>query len=191
MSLAMARFERSYDSWRGAVNARCYGSRVRRISRRRVFHDHNGNAYSSLKEMCKHYGISVALYFKRTAMGYSLMRVLTTDVKLGAFSHLIAGRNAVQVSDHTGRVFKSKKEMCDYWGVSTSTYNTRIKKGKSVFEALTTPVRKSKPKCSIDSKPTRSAISAVLSKRATKKKSFIPSVVASSFSQVAEATAVV
>lgn len=191
MSLAMARFERSYDSWRGAVNMRRFGSHVRRISRNKTFHDHRGRAYSSLKEMCKHYGISVALYFKRTAMGYSLMRVLTTDVKLGAFSHLIAGRNAVQVSDHTGRVFESKKEMCDYWGISTSTYNARIKKGKSVFEALTTPVRKSKPNCSIDSKPTKSVISAVSNKRATKKKSFISAVVASSFGQVAEATAVV
>lgn len=147
-----ARLESRQSSWSGAMLnrdvARRSGWSARKSQERSEgrFKDHKGNRFATLKEMCEHWGISVRLFFKRTAMGYSLMRVLTTDVKLGAFSQLIAGRNAKQVADHEGTVFESISAMCKHWGISTSTYNNRIKKGMSVEEALLTPVKQRKKK---------------------------------------------
>lgn len=147
MSLFQARVERRHDNWRGAIDLRRFSRRLMRCDKRGTkVHDHLGKEFSSLKEMCKHWGISVALYFKRTALGYSLMRVLTTDVELGVFSNLIAGRNAIPATDHEGTTFKSKTEMCKHWGVSVSTFTARLKRGMSVKEALTTKSRKSSAK---------------------------------------------
>lgn len=150
LNLHSARAEYRHSSWRGAIEQRRYGKhRESSCKRAFPFHDHLGKGYRTLKEMCRKYGISVRLYFKRCAMGYSLMRVLTTDVKKGLYSHLIAGRNAIEVCDHEGRKFKSKKEMCKYWGISPSTYDGRLKRGVSVEEALTTKVEKRSKKSKV------------------------------------------
>lgn len=148
-----ARLESRQSSWSEAILSRGVARRSGWSARKSnacegegKFKDHKGNRFATLKEMCEHWGISLRLFFKRTAMGYSLMRVLTTDVKLGAFSQLIAGRNAKQVTDHEGTVFESISAMCKHWGLSTSTYNNRIKKGMSVEEALLTPVKQRKKK---------------------------------------------
>ena len=149
-----ARLESRQSSWSSAILSRRVASEARWTTRKSntskgiegKFKDHKGNSFATLKEMCEHWGISVRLFFKRTAMGYSLMRVLTTDVKLGAFSQLIAGRNAKQVTDHEGTVFQSVSALCKHWGISMSTYNQRIKKGMSVKEALLTPIKQRKKK---------------------------------------------
>lgn len=44
--------------------------------------------------------------------------------------------------DHLGTVYGSMEEMCSVYGIKSSTYSARIKRGMSVEEALTTPVRK-------------------------------------------------
>ena len=44
--------------------------------------------------------------------------------------------------DHTGKVFDSIKEMCDFWNIPPETFNRRIKVyGYSLEKALTTPLR--------------------------------------------------
>lgn len=43
----------------------------------------------------------------------------------------------VQCKDHTGKTFVSKAEMCNHWGVHPNTFDTRIKAGWSLEDALT------------------------------------------------------
>ena len=44
------------------------------------------------------------------------------------------------VRDHNGAEFNSIAEMCKYWGISESTYRSRVRKGLSLKEALTKKV---------------------------------------------------
>jgi hypothetical protein len=45
------------------------------------------------------------------------------------------------IVDHLGQNFKTKKEMCGYWGVSYNVYYKRRATGWKLDEALTTPVK--------------------------------------------------
>lgn len=47
----------------------------------------------------------------------------------------------MRCTDHLGNVYKTKTEMCHAWGISLSTYMSRISLGYSVKEALTTPIK--------------------------------------------------
>lgn len=40
-------------------------------------------------------------------------------------------------TDHKGRVFKSKTEMCAFYGISMDTFNSRLNRGYSLELALT------------------------------------------------------
>lgn len=44
--------------------------------------------------------------------------------------------------DHLQNVYPSKVEMCNHWGISIDTFNTRIGLGWPIEKALTTPVRR-------------------------------------------------
>ena len=46
------------------------------------------------------------------------------------------------IKDHLGNEFNTQKEMCKYYGVSTTTFRERIKKGWSLKEALTRSTNK-------------------------------------------------
>lgn len=90
--------------------------------------DHLGNKYSSVAEMCTHYGIDRMTYTHRLQHGWSQKEALTKKVKV---------RNK-EITDHLGNVYKSKSEMCEHYGTILQTYNSRIKRGWSKERALTT-----------------------------------------------------
>lgn len=91
--------------------------------------DHNGNRYSSISEMCRHYKISEKKYHKRIKAGYSIKAALTGEgIK----------QNKKQSMDFNGGIFSSEKEMCYAYGISNSTFRSRIKSGWSLEDALTT-----------------------------------------------------
>ena len=89
-------------------------------------YDHNGTKFSTLKEMCKYYGISEANYLVRLRNGWSMKNALTTPVR---------GQACV---DHEGEKFPSMTKMCEYWGVPYELFYRRYKvQGKSLEESLT------------------------------------------------------
>lgn len=93
--------------------------------------DHNGNVFNSIEEMSRHYGIDGSLYRHRRKKGWSLEAALTTPV---------IKTEQESRTDHTGRVFESKTEMCRHWGISVSTYSNRIRSGCTKEDALTMEV---------------------------------------------------
>lgn len=90
--------------------------------------DHLGQVFESKNAMCKHWKISRHIYDGRIKSGWSKEKALTTIVK----SHKEEDR-----TDHLGNVFKSKKEMCKFYNISTVSYDKRINKGMSKEQALT------------------------------------------------------
>jgi len=56
----------------------------------------------------------------------------------------------VAIADHTGRIFSTFKEMCEYWGISASVYNSRVKRGWDLERTLTEPVHVTKKRLAID-----------------------------------------
>lgn len=93
--------------------------------------DHLGNRYSSVKEMCDKYGISVDIYRQRLKSGMALEEIFK-DVKT----------SWSDATDHLGNKFANIPEMCKYWNISVAAYCSRIRKGWSIKLALTTPVKK-------------------------------------------------
>jgi hypothetical protein len=57
-----------------------------------------------------------------------------------------------QVTDHTGKTFKSQAEMAVYYGIAPGLYAKRISRGMSMEEALTTPLRIKREKFYINGK---------------------------------------
>lgn len=51
--------------------------------------------------------------------------------------HGPGSRTGKKCKDHEGREFKSVAEMCRYWGVTATSYASRIRRGMSVERALT------------------------------------------------------
>lgn len=84
--------------------------------------DHLGNEFKSNSAMCRAYGVSCAIFKRRSLSGMSLEDCLT--------------KNEL-VYDHKGKGFKTISEMCIYWHVERAEYSKRIKRGMSVEEALT------------------------------------------------------
>lgn len=92
--------------------------------------DHLGNKFASKNQMCKHYGIAMHTFSNRLDKGWSLEKALTTK------------RNGIdkkkkECTDHLGNKFKSKTEMCEYYGVNIATLGSRLESGYSLEEALT------------------------------------------------------
>jgi len=96
--------------------------------------DHLGITYPSLTAMLKKYNISDVSYKYRLNKGWSLEKTLTTPTMSAAEcgSHIC--------KDHLGNEFKSKKDMCDYWRIPRHIFFRRISEGKTLEEALTTPI---------------------------------------------------
>lgn len=96
----------------------------------KVITDHEGNKFPSLKEMCKHYGITKNAYVGRISLGWSKQKSLTTPV---------SSRSKIIV-DHKGNAFPSIKEMCKHWGITRTVFDGRIRNGWLLKNALTIPV---------------------------------------------------
>ena len=91
--------------------------------------DHLGNAFPSIKEMCRHYLIDEDVYGRRKKLGWTLEKILTTST------------HPVPVIDPVGRKYPSMRAMCRAYNISPNTVASRIKEqGLSLEEALTRPV---------------------------------------------------
>lgn len=94
--------------------------------------DHLGNEYSSISEMCKAYGIMDETYRYRIKHGFSVEEALTMPLQREG----ICGTHH-KCTDHLGKEYDSKKEMCEAYGINYCTYKKRINRGLSVKDALT------------------------------------------------------
>lgn len=94
--------------------------------------DHKGNQYSTIKEMCAFYGVSVATYKYRLAQGWTLEAALTDPLNPGA--------TRKEMVDHKGTKYSSVAEMCEAYGLRVATYKYRRDRGWDMEQALTTPL---------------------------------------------------
>ena len=91
--------------------------------------DHLGNAFNSISDMCKYWGISKSIYNTRMLKcGWELKRALETPI--------VTKYKRKECIDHLGNPYNSIKEMCIVWGIPTSTYKYRISQGYSIEDAL-------------------------------------------------------
>ena len=105
--------------------------------------DHLGQEYSSQQEMCEHYGIAYRTFRHRIINGISLKDALAIPT-----GNIRDGKISKPIKDHKGKIYDSKRQMCQTYGISVHTYDNRIKLGWSVKQALTNPSHVSK-----DAKP--------------------------------------
>lgn len=94
--------------------------------------DHLGNHFKSVSAMTKHWGISRTTYLSRINMGWSVEKALTFTIREES-------RPKGGAVDHLGNKFKSRSQMLTHWGIRRDTYNSRLRRGWSLKEALTTP----------------------------------------------------
>lgn len=96
--------------------------------------DHLGNTFVSLKEMCRHYGISPATYILRKKKNWSLESILTTEA-----------RDLKKPSvDHLGNEYETQSEMCEAYNIPHTLFCKRIERGWDLSDALTRPPRERK-----------------------------------------------
>jgi hypothetical protein len=79
------------------------------------------------------------------AWGYEDTRIVDARIDKHGWSleeALTGNRNTenilMKAEDHLGNKFHTKKDMCEHWGVTLSSYYNRIDSGWSVEKALTT-----------------------------------------------------
>ena len=92
--------------------------------------DHLGNTFQTLAEMCKHYNISTTSYRERLKKGLTQKDALTKPK---------TGFRGYKIKDHLGNEFENLKQMCEFYNITNSIYQDRMKRGWSLEKTLTTP----------------------------------------------------
>lgn len=77
--------------------------------------DFNGKEFPSITEMCSFHGVGIDTFYHRKNSGRTLRECLYS----GRLTDLESYKKVI---DHTGKVFSTKKEMCEYWGISSRTW---------------------------------------------------------------------
>lgn len=95
-------------------------------------YDHLGNEFPSITTMCQHYGITRSAYAERIKHEWSIEKALTTPM---------GEKRKSTVVDHKGQKFRSIKEMCASYGINMGTFVDRIRHGRTLEDALTTPTK--------------------------------------------------
>jgi hypothetical protein len=90
--------------------------------------DHLGKKFDSAKDMCEYWGVREKTYHDRKQRGLSLEQCLSSEVLPREYKQ--------DITDHEDRVFKTQKDMCEYWGVREKTYHDRKSKGWPLKECL-------------------------------------------------------
>lgn len=96
----------------------------------RVCKDHLGNKFDSFSAMARHYGITPSVLHNRVRRGMPLEVAVTFKV---------ARSNGKVYKDYKGVEYKSLKLLCAAYGITVTTYESRMFKGWGLEETLTTP----------------------------------------------------
>ena len=97
--------------------------------------DHTGKQFPSFSRMCANYGLQQRTVSNRLTMGWGLEKALTTPVKQTKRRKIARER-----TDHTGKSYKSQREMCAAWHINSEIYRHRRNAGWNICRSLTTPV---------------------------------------------------
>ena len=97
--------------------------------------DHHGKQFPNFSSMCAKYGLLPVTVTNRLTMGWELERALTTPVKQTKRRKI-----AREHTDHTGKSYKSQREMCAAWHINPEIYRHRRNAGWNICRSLTTPV---------------------------------------------------
>lgn len=98
--------------------------RFRRENQKVVY---KGETYSSRTELARKLGIPETTFFNKLNKGFSV-------------EEIIEQANG-KVEDHLGNIYPSVSKMCSYYGLEQRTFRYRRKRGMSLEESLTTPVK--------------------------------------------------
>ena len=82
--------------------------------------DVHGNTFYNTKALCEYWNINTSTYRKYIVAGMNVNDIV---------------RN-MKTFDPYGNTFDSKRDMCHHYGVKFINYQSRLKKGKSTYEAL-------------------------------------------------------
>ena len=85
------------------------------------------NEKDEIDLLCKEYNRPVRLVKLKLKEGVFTLEELLSNTEITRDS----------VKDHLGNIYKSKGEMCKYYGLTTATLKDRLKKGESLEDALT------------------------------------------------------
>lgn len=97
--------------------------------------DHKGRQFPNFSCMCAKYGLLPVTVTNRLNSGWKLERALTTSVKQTKRRKI-----AKEHTDHTGKSYKSQREMCAAWHINPMIYRLRRNAGWNICRSLTAPV---------------------------------------------------
>lgn len=98
--------------------------------------DHRGRKFKTCEEMCDFWGVDLDVYRCRVhSLKWSKERALTTPVKNRV-------RMKLPTTDHQGRNFESFEQLARNYAMCPDTLKHRLKRGMSLEQALTMPVRR-------------------------------------------------
>lgn len=98
--------------------------------------DHQGRKFKSCEEMCEFWGVDLDVYRCRVhSLKWTKERALTTPVKNRI-------RLTLPTLDHQCRSFESFEQLARFYKMCPDTLKHRLKKGMSLEQALTMPVRR-------------------------------------------------
>lgn len=99
--------------------------------------DHEGNTFSSMAQMAKHWNLSWSCVKNRLEKGIPLKDALTTPP-----GELKQTESRFTCQDHKGNKFRNHEEMCSYWDISVQLYHARRYDGWDMKRALETPSKR-------------------------------------------------
>lgn len=105
-----------------------------------VVYDHLGNEYATEEDMCFSYGVLTSTFNRRRRIGMTVGQALSEpDCKfITVESHSLAYKTSDgSYVDHKGNIYKSRKEMCEHWGVTYGKFMRRMDNGLGLKESLT------------------------------------------------------
>lgn len=98
--------------------------------------DHQGRKFKTCTEMCDFWGVDLENYNCRVhSLKWTKERALTTPVKTRR-------KMKLPTTDHKGRTFESFEQLARHYAMCPDTLKHRLKKGMSLEQALTMPVRR-------------------------------------------------
>lgn len=106
-------------------------------SQNRTVRDFSGNEFSSIEEMCQHYGMRYKTYYDRLKQGWSLEQALTTPLhtRINQDKHILP-------IDFRGQEYDSVLDMCLAYNISYPVFYRRVYLGWTLERALTEPIKR-------------------------------------------------
>ena len=93
--------------------------------------EYKGKFYNGYTKLARELGIHPTTIYQGLSKG------MTVD-------EILENHKSRSVKDYLGNQFDSVKDMYAHWGIRRDTYNSRLRKGWSLEEALTTPLMNNK-----------------------------------------------